>query len=403
MRLISRPFFFTQRFVYMKNEVKKRSLPGSAPYPRAPRKRPKIKKLNPSDKDRKKYHKSKRDLEICQRLLDAHPDIALMIEKEGRIIAGNRFLCTGLGCDLTDILNKSIFDFFPEEVAKKRKAAVESAVSTGNSLFYRDCNNNRFFEHHITPLRDPQGDITCLAVFTRDITHHAHAEESVKLLSWKLMSTIEEERKKIACDLHDKCGQLVTVVSMGLHSLKEGLPEEMEGTKLLLANCIRLIAELGDKIRTISSGIHPDMIDNLGLAPAIEWYLETYFKNIAGIHYEFKTNCKDKNLGHGIDIALYRIIQESLNNVIRHARARNVLILLEAENRVVRLKIQDDGVGFTLEEALPFKKGEGVGMGLLSMRERAASIGGRLLIQTSPGKGTAVIVTLSVRKEGGDP
>ena len=382
----------------MKNEVKKRNRFGSPFHRRAPRERLKNKNLNPLKNDIKNNQKNKRDLEICQRLLDAHPDIALMIEKGGKIIAGNRFLCDKLGCALSDVLNKNIFDFFPEEVAKNRKAALERALSTGKSILYHDCNHHRFFEHHITPMRDTGKEIKCIAVFTRDITHHAHAEESVKLLSWKLMSTIEEERKKISYDLHDKCGQLVTVISMGLNYLKEGLPEEMEEKKTLIVSCIQLIGELGDKIRTISSGIHPDMIDNLGIAPAIEWYLKTYFKNITEIHYEFKTNCKDKNLGHGIDIALYRIIQESLNNVIRHARAKNVLILLEAENQVVRLKIQDDGVGFTLEEALPLIKGKGVGMGLLSMRERAASIGGRFIIQTAPGKGTAVIVTLSLRK-----
>lgn len=342
-----------------------------------------------------------REQEICRKLLDAYPDIALLLDREGNVLAGNQFLSKRLGYDIADIEKKSIFNFFPEDVAAGRKTAMEKAISTGKSIFYQDFNKQKFFEHHITPIEDTRNNTTKFVVFTRDITHHVHAEESVKLLSRKLMSTIEEERKKIACDLHDKCAQLVTLISMGLMSLKEALPEKMGTSKSILSNCLKLIEELGDKIRTISSGIHPDMIDNLGLAPAIEWYLETYFKNIASIHYEFRTNCKDKNLGQGIDIVLYRIIQESLNNVIRHARARNVIILLEAENRIVRLKIQDDGVGFTLEEALPFKKGEGIGMGLLSMRERAASVGGRLLIQTAPGKGTAVIVTVTVRK-GGD-
>ncbi|MBU0992090.1 MAG: PAS domain-containing protein [Proteobacteria bacterium] len=336
---------------------------------------------------------------ICQKVLNAYPYIALLINEDGHILCGNKILADRFGCDISEILNHTIYDYLPADVARARKQKVDKAIAIGQAISYQDYNNKLYLDHFISPIKDANGKFSTVAIFIKDITGYVQAENAIKALSRKLITAIEEERKKIACDLHDECSQLVSVISMGLTSFRETLPEDLPQIKSVLTDYLKIIERLGLKIRRISSGLHPDMIDNLGLVPAIKWYIETFFKNTPGILYEFKTNYKDKNLGNGMDIVLYRIIQESLSNILKHAHARQIRIILNKTDKAIILVIQDDGTGFDIKDIFHPNDDKKDCMGILIMRERAASIGGKLLIGTAPGKGTTVKIIIPAKKD----
>ncbi len=239
-----------------------------------------------------------------------------------------------------------------------------------------------------------QGE-TINLVYLRDVTARRRAEEDIRNLSRRLIEGIEEERKRLASDLHDEFGQALTALHMRVESLKESLPLEADSQK---ANCVKLIDTiegLAENVRNISSDLRPDMLDHLGLVPTVQWYVEEFSGRTSEVKVEFEAvGFGGRKLDAQIEIVLYRIMQEALNNVAKHAGASRVRVHLTYSHPRVILLITDNGSGFAFQE-----QNENVrkGIGLVSMRERAASVGGQIDIRSTAGKGTSIRVTLPAR------
>jgi signal transduction histidine kinase len=227
----------------------------------------------------------------------------------------------------------------------------------------------------------------------REIAERERAEREIRHLSRKLMTGIEDAQKNLAQDLHDEFGQTLAALHMGVESLWKSMPEEMVDQKRSIAELIDFIEQLGDKIRSISSDLRPDLLDDLGLAPTIEWYLKEFSERNPGIRTDFQAVGMKKRFPLEQELVLYRIFQESLNNVVKHARATQVGVRLTNSYPKVILLVQDDGVGFSPNQ-------RSAGIGLIGMRERAVSMDGALDIRSVPGKGTMVRVELPILKEG---
>ncbi|MFP4307170.1 MAG: sensor histidine kinase, partial [Desulfococcaceae bacterium] len=227
----------------------------------------------------------------------------------------------------------------------------------------------------------------------REITERERAEREIRRLSRKLMTGIEDAQKNLAQDLHDEFGQTLAALHMGVESLWKSMPEEMVDQKRNIAELIDLIEQLGDKIRSISSDLRPDLLDDLGLVPTIEWYLKEFSERHPTIRTDFQAVGMKKRFPPEKELALYRIFQESLNNVVKHARAAHVGVRLTNSYPQVILLVQDDGVGFTPNQ-------RSAGIGIIGMRERAVSMDGTLDIRSVPDKGTTVRVELPIMKEG---
>jgi signal transduction histidine kinase len=227
----------------------------------------------------------------------------------------------------------------------------------------------------------------------KEIAERERAEREIRHLSRKLMTGIEDAQKNLAQDLHDEFGQTLAALHMGVESLWKSMPEEMVDQKRSIAELIDLIEQLGDKIRSISSDLRPDLLDDLGLVPTIEWYLKEFSDRNPGIRTDFQAVGMKKRFALELELVLYRIFQESLNNVVKHARATHVGVRLTNSYPKVILLVQDDGVGFSPNQ-------RSAGIGLIGMRERAVSMDGALDIRSVPEKGTTVRVELPVLKEG---
>ena len=214
----------------------------------------------------------------------------------------------------------------------------------------------------------------------------------LQLLSAKLITAQEEERQSIARELHDEVGQTLTAIKVEL-SVAERRLNASGGAGELLDDAQAIADSALHTVRDLSHLLHPSLLDDLGLAAALEWYLESFSKR-HNIKTDLDQHGMKERLPASVELAAYRIVQEA-TNVARHSRARNCRVSVRREPDHLAITIGDDGKGFDTEA--PDETGGRRGLGLLGMRERAAQLSGTVRIDSAPGRGTRVDVTLPGR------
>jgi PAS domain S-box-containing protein len=235
-------------------------------------------------------------------------------------------------------------------------------------------------------------------VINSDITERKRGEESLVLqkeqlraLAERLQWVREEDRKRVARDLHDQIGQILTAIKMDLTWVTRHMPESESAVLARLTESILSINDGVKAVRTICSGLRPGALDDLGLAAAIEWQAGE-FASRNSIRCEVSVPPVDLHLDGDRATAAFRIFQECLTNVIRHSQAKSVSVSLYQEEESILLVVQDDGIGFC-ESDLSNSLGS---LGLLGMKERAQFCGGEVQISSSPGNGTTVTIRVPV-------
>lgn len=215
----------------------------------------------------------------------------------------------------------------------------------------------------------------------------AEAREQLKSLSRQLVSTQEAERKALSRELHDVIGQSLTALKLELAKAEKiARNEESAATSHLQA-----IREVADQTlratKTISLGLRPPMLDDLGLLSALNWLIAEFSRR-TGIAVDFTADGTVSQLGEDHRTCVYRIVQEALTNCARHSQARSIGLKLDVGEELLALTVADDGVGFDI------RKQTGAGLGLLSMQERAAELGGRFEIDSVVGRGTTIRIAI---------
>jgi PAS domain S-box-containing protein len=243
-----------------------------------------------------------------------------------------------------------------------------------------------------------RGQAPRVLVVNSDITERKRGEESLVLqkeqlraLAERLQWVREEDRKQVARDLHDQIGQILTAIKMDLTWMIRHLAESEVGVLARLEESIQSINDGVMAVRTICSGLRPGVLDDLGLAAAIEWQAGE-FSSRNGIHCRVSVPPIDLHLDGDRATATFRIFQECLTNVVRHAQAKTVQVDLCQEDENILLVVKDDGIGFH-ESGVSNALGS---LGLLGMKERAQFCGGAVHISSSPGNGTTVTVRVPV-------
>jgi len=222
------------------------------------------------------------------------------------------------------------------------------------------------------------------------ITQHSH---DLKQLSDRLITAQETERKRISYALHDEIGQILTAIVFDLVAIEQDV-KDLGSTPVRnkLADAKKLVEQLMVQVRSMSLELRPAMLQELGLAPTLRWYVNTYADR-RDMVIRIDSLELSGRLAEEVEITLYRIFQEALTNVSRHAHASRVTLSLKKNGTLITASIEDDGVGFDLQEIV--RKGS-PGLGLLSMRERVTSLNGRFELQSSPGEGTCIWVKIPV-------
>lgn len=227
----------------------------------------------------------------------------------------------------------------------------------------------------------------------------ARAEERGKLLE-RLISAQEEERKRVARELHDELGQSLSSTSLSVELAQRAIQADSQTAYNHLDQAHSLIADATDRMYQLIHGLRPSALDDLGLVVALRSHIKQALAP-AGIQFEVDASELGDRLDPIIETALFRIHQEALTNIIRHADADHVRLRLAREDGVIVAEIQDDGVGFNPDSSGEDRLGRR-GYGLLGMRERTILLGGQIEIVSQPGLGTRVEVRIPVSESKND-
>jgi two-component system sensor histidine kinase UhpB len=344
--------------------------------------------------------------EVRQLIMNASLDAVICINPQGIITVWNAQAEKMFGWKENEIIGKELVDtIIPHQYREAHKRGFRHYLETGEGpvlnkvieISALDHTGREFpIELTIVPVKKSNNDFFC--AFLRDITQRKKEEEKlqqsydeIRRLASHLQNVREEERLIISREIHDQLGQQLTIMKMDINWLKKRSPFSVnDATKEKMEELNAMIDETIKTVRKISTDLRPSLLDDLGLGAAMEWHL-TEFEKRSGIDVHYEGLSKEVPLSIAAKTGLFRIVQESLTNVARYARAKLVKVSLEKQDDRLCLTIQDDGVGFDME-AIAAKKT----FGIVGMRERSAMMNGSYDIQSSPGKGTTIVVNVPI-------
>ncbi len=241
------------------------------------------------------------------------------------------------------------------------------------------------------PVKDFQGSIIAAVETLQDITEMKKAEERIKHLSRQIINIQEKERESISREIHDNVGQLLSALKMALSRVNKKIPDEFAVIKEQVGDILNLANKTIKEIRALSHALHPPLIEDLGIASALEELCQD-FKSYSEINITWDIEQIQKPLQPITKITIYRLFQEGLNNILKHSRATKAYLSLTSSGNRINAVITDNGVGFSVDDVLSPLQTKS--LGLISMRERVALIGGDLQIISGPGKGTTLMADL---------
>ena len=268
-------------------------------------------------------------------------------------------------------------------ITKPIKKLLEATHSLRKGKY--DCINDKF----------PQDEVGDLVIAFNGMTRQLQQAEIDRRdkeqirsdFLQRIISTQEQERKRVSRELHDQTGQALASIMVRLNVLGKGDQSDLSDSIASLKKS--LIEEMG-AIHNLALELRPSVLDDMGLVPALELYINQ-FRERYGLSVEFiKISMEGKRADHCVETCIYRIIQESLTNVVKHAKADTIKILLELRRETIRGIIEDNGSGFDFGD-IPRER-----LGIYGMEERASLLGGSLKVDSEPGKGTMVSFTIPV-------
>ncbi len=330
----------------------------------------------------------------------------------GEVIAdANTRLCEMLGYSRTELTGISLnaFGVNPTDVEalQAREIGGQSPRQVHQVRFKRRDGTEFPAEIRSRTVQNHHGPAKVIAV--RDITLRVSAEnqlkeslEQLRILSGHLQAVREEERTRVAREVHDELGQLLTAIKLELFGLRDDIaqavPEETFNTLQKDLNSIRgLVDQTIASVRRIATDLRPAILDTLGLVPALEWQARDFARR-TGIVASFQSDVLNLSLNSERTSAVFRIAQESLTNIARHSQATQVKVRLQTTGDFLVLHVEDNGVG--LPETADTKP---AAFGLIGMRERATLLGGSITITGRKGKGTKVVLKLPLRDRAALP
>jgi PAS domain S-box-containing protein len=358
--------------------------------------------------------RAERDLQESQRrfegIVDSAMDAIISINEAQRVVLFNAAAERMFGCAAAEVLGQPLDRFIPDRLRAVHRAHVRAFGTTGatnramgelGSLTALRADGREFpIEASISQTK--VGGDKLFTVILRDITHRKEAEEALsrseaqlRALAARLHRAREEEAIRIARELHDQLGRCLTTIKMDIAFIEQAVSaqpaaQSFRSIREKIPLMLEAIDETVQIVRKISTELRPGILDDLGLAAAIEWQAKDFQKR-SGVVCILDITEEDLEVGREQATAVFRIFQEIVTNIARHSKAERVWIHLHGQEGMVVLEVEDDGIGISREALSQYGA-----LGLLGMRERAAIFGGEVEIGGIPGKGTTVIVRMPI-------
>ena len=348
---------------------------------------------------------------------DACPDLLAILDPEQRLLRCNQALAERLGVAKIELVGRpfpKIIDDVPGQDSRLARTLSEGDIQSVEAHSDRLRGD---FIITLAPLQNSGGQTFGAVYVARDITERKQAEEArallltreqaarletdrllqetqnreqeLRALASELSSTEDRERRKLALSIHDSLGQILSVVKLkltGLHREADGQAPIAAG----LVDLLQLVDQLIQQTRGLTFDLYPAMLDDLGLVPTLHWYRNQYSQQ-TGIRIEICEFGQTLAVPTPVLNYLFRAIKELLHNVAKHARAKEVVLSVHWQRQSVRIVVADDGCGVDMTQFADHHPPRG-GLGLVGIRERIASFGGKFGFESWPGRGTQVIV-----------
>lgn len=326
--------------------------------------------------------------ELLKAFVEHVPAGVAMLDRDMRYLQVSERWCADYGVESSELIGKSHYDIFPDMPEHwrdvHRRGLAGETIRSDEDPWDREC-GTIWVRWEIRPWWNrldalPGG----ILIFAEDITHRKEMEEDLSRVSQKLIEAHEEERTRIARELHDDVNQRLAILAVSLDKLQMDFASSPAGLRKGIEEASRQTMDLTSDVQALSHRLHSSKLDILGLSSAAAGFCREVSKQ-RGVDVQFQSENIPKNLPKEVSLCLFRVLQEALQNGIKHSGSRRFEVHLSNGLDEIELRVSDSGVGFDAEEAL-----KSAGIGLTSMTERLKLVNGTLSITSKPQRGTTV-------------
>ncbi|MGE3346756.1 MAG: PAS domain-containing sensor histidine kinase [Ramlibacter sp.] len=349
------------------------------------------------------HHADQADVRL-RGLLDSAMDAIITVDARQRIVLYNRAAEKIFGWPSEQTLGQPLEMLMPQRFRAGHAADVRRFAATGTTsrrmgdgtvLYAQRASGEDFpVEASISQIDTPEGKL--FTVILRDVSERVRAQEELSAFATAAQALREEEKTRVARELHDELAQSLTALKMDTIWLREHLRHDAQAVAAKLDDMLAMLDSTVAATRRIAADLRPLLLDDLGLMPAIEWLAQN-FSQRSNVPCELAVD-EDVDLPEPYATAVFRIVQESLANVAKHAGASRVMVRIDRTPVAVQLEVSDNGCGFAV--AAPRKPQS---LGLMGLRERAHLLKGHIEIISQPGQGTRIQVSIPVHLAEASP
>jgi PAS domain S-box-containing protein len=327
------------------------------------------------------------------------PDVIMTVDRGGKIAFVNRPVW---GCSTRALSGTRLVDYVGSRNRSKLQSCIERAFNSSERSTCEVTGVNgdgaSWYSFTFGPVQQGthRNEQKTTTVMIREVSEHKRTEaalrasgEQLRQFAARIEAVREEERTRVARELHDELGQALTILKLDLSWLRTKTPREENERRKKMKSMIDHVDQTIERVRDIVSELRPSILDDLGLIAALEWQLSQFQKR-TGIRTVFESSIEQIDVSPDASAAVFRVVQEALTNVVRHAKASRVRVSMKSSAGVLKVSIEDNGKGITKAQVNDLRS-----LGIVGMTERVHRIQGELTISSSPRQGTRLDIVIS--------